>query len=331
VLALVASVAVHLAFSLWPAEPPASDETPPLQATITELPPPPAPAAKAPPPDAKPKARRSAARAPAPVAVPDPTADAPAPEPPSESMAAAPAAEPPVPPATAIDEPPAPPPDAPPKVLPPRVDLVYKAFFGTRGFLIGEATYRFEHADNAYRIYTVGQARGLAAIFLRGQGKVESRGVITTTGLQPLEFSVERGSRDKRETALFDWEAGIVTLQDNQTAALDLPTFDPAALMWQYYFTPPPGDEVAFSVATTRRLLRYTIHREATETIAWGQGEIATERWHRRSEDGATDAWVWLAPSLHFLPVKMRVVNTARGTVEALLDSIRVDAPETLQ
>ena len=124
---------------------------------------------------------------------------------------------------------------------------------------------------------------------------------------------------------MFDWEAGIVTMHENKTAPLDLPTFDPLALMWQYYFTPPTADKVTFTVATPRRLMRYTITREGTETIEWPQGPIDAERWHRRSDDGKTDAYVWLAPSLRYIPVKMRVSNTDRGTIEVVLDSIRVD------
>ena len=50
-------------------------------------------------------------------------------------------------------------------------------------------------------------------------------------------------------------------------------------------------------------------------------------RWHRKSEDSKTEAWFWLAPSLHYIPVKIRVTQTARGTVEVMLDAIRADAP----
>ena len=216
------------------------------------------------------------------------------------------------------------------KTLPPRVDLAYKVFYGTRGFLIGDAVYRFEHANNRYRITTIGEARGLAALVLRGQGKLESRGLITDDGLQPQSLRVERGGPDRVETAVFDWEAGIVTMHDNKTAPLDLPTFDPLSLMWQYYFTPPTRTRVTLTVATPRRLYRYTITREATEKIEWPQGTIDAERWHRRSDDGKTDAYVWLAPSLRYIPVKMRVSNTDRGTVEVLLDAIRVDENATI-
>jgi hypothetical protein len=172
---------------------------------------------------------------------------------------------------------------------------------------------------------TVGQARGLAALLIRGQGRIESRGLITATGLQPQEFAVERGSRERREIATFDWETATVTLHEQKTAALDLPTFDPLAVLWQFYFAPPVGNQLTFTVATTRRVNRYTIERQGEEKITWPNGEIDTEIWHRRSDDGKTDSTIWLAPSLHYVPVKMRLVATNRGTIEALLDSIRVD------
>ena len=277
---------------------------------------------------AAPKPQRATAP-PAPVAAQEAAAaaaqDAPAIEPTAEAIAAGPA-----PPVEAVAaEPAASTPELPPKMLPPRVDLVYKAFLGTQGFLVGEAAYRFEHAANEYRITTIGEARGLAALFVRGQGKLESRGFITAAGLQPLEFSVERGSKERRETAVFDWEAGVVTLHEQKTQALAVPTFDPLALMWQAYFQPPADDTQELDVATTRRVGHYTVTREGTETIRWPAGEVATERWHRRSEDGKTDAYFWLAPSLHYVPVKIRVTANFRGvleaTLEAVLDSIRVD------
>ena len=317
--ALAVSLAVHVALAFWPVETATAPDATPLTATITELPPPPPPATAAPV-APKPRARRTSPLVPAPPATVADTAAADA------------AAE----VATAAPETPAPAERAPEaevvpgaartgKTLPPRVDLAYKVFLGTRGFLIGEAVYRFEHADHRYRIATVGEARGLAALVLRGQGKVESRGLITGDGLQPLSMRVERGGPDRVETAVFDWEAGIVTMHDNKTAPLDLPTFDPLSLMWQYYFTPPVERAVTVTVATPRRLFRYTIAREDSEPVEWSQGTVDAERWHRRSDDGKTDAYVWVAPSLRYIPVKIRVVNSERGTIEAVLDAIRVD------
>jgi hypothetical protein len=211
-------------------------------------------------------------------------------------------------------------------VLPPRLDLAYKVFMGTQGFLIGDATYRFEHDADTYHISTIGQARGLAALIVQGRGKVESRGRITPTGLQPQTFEIERGRPDRREVATFDWDNKLVTLHDDKTAPLDATTFDPLTVLWQSYFTPPTEDHYAFSVATTRKVYHYDVTREGEERIAWPQGEVDTVRWHRKSEDSKIEAWFWLAPSLHYIPVKIRVTQTARGTLEVMLDAIRTDA-----
>ncbi len=193
---LALSIAVHAAFSFWPTDAEAPPDTVPLQASITQLPPPPAPVAVAPP-KPRPRPQRATATRPqiepveaiepvaatepeAPLAEPTADAIAAGPQPPTETVAAE--------PASVLPNPPA-------KTLPDRVDLVYKAFLGTQGFLIGEAVYRFEHTGNEYQITTIGEAKGLAALFLRGQGKLESRGLITATGLRPHEFAVESGEQ----------------------------------------------------------------------------------------------------------------------------------------
>jgi Protein of unknown function (DUF3108) len=214
----------------------------------------------------------------------------------------------------------------PPVVLPPRLDLAYKVFFGTQGFMIGEATYRFERDGDRYRISTVAQPRGLAALIVHGKGLVESRGTITPQGLKPYEFVVERGSADKREVAYFDWDAGNVVLNGGDLVPLEAPAFDPLTILWQPYFAPPSRADQSFSLATTRRVSRYTLSLAGEETIAWRNGDVVTQRWHQVSDDGKTEGWFWLAPSMHYIPVKMRVTRTSRGTLEAVLDAIRTDA-----
>ena len=340
-VALALSLLLHLAWSFWPVDESEAPEATVLTATLEQMPPPPAPVVEQPPPPAtqspavkKPKPRR----APPPnqstpiITAPDTAASAlPLPagtDSPSTEGASSASTAPPVASAAADSAVDAPALDAGPPTpqLPPRVDLAYKVFLGTRGFMIGDATYRFEHDGDRYRIATVGQARGLAALIVRGTGKVESRGRITAAGLKPYEFAIERGSPDRRELAYFDWDAGNVVLHDGSRAQLEPPAFDPLTILWQPYFAPPSRDDQTFSLATTRRVARYTLSLDGEETIAWPRGEVATQRWHRVSEDGKTEAWFWLAPSMHFIPIKMRITRTSRGTLEVLLDSIRTDA-----
>jgi len=338
-VALVLSVLLHVAWTFWPVEQPSEDDSVVLQATLTEMPPPPVPTAEpAPVAPVKTQAPHKIARKRAPTraqtSAPIVTSDAPGPAAEESHDTGAAAATAPSVPAIA-DSPTMAGPSAtaasqqpPAVVLPPRVDITYKVFLGTQGFMIGDATYRFEHEGDRYRISTVGQARGLAALLVRGTGKVESRGRITEHGLRPDEFAIERGSADRREVALFDWDAGNVVLHEGARAQLDAPAFDPLTILWQPYFSPPGKGDQTFSLATTRKVARYTLTLEGEETIEWSRGPIATERWHRRSDDGNTDAWFWLAPSMHYVPVKMRVTRTSRGTLEVLLDSIHVDDAE---
>ncbi len=319
-LAFVASVLLHLAITQWDVRfPDPIEDLPPLTATITELPPPPAPAPARPTPKPRRHARVATVSA-APVLA--------APEPAIEPTTTA------LPDTVAQATEPAPPLDEPivssnelpplPKQLPPRIDLAYRAFLGTRGFFIGDAIYRLEHSANQYKISTVGEARGLAALLFRGQGKATSEGAITASGLQPNSYTTERTSNNRRESATFDWETGMVQLSDEKYLPLELPTFDPLTVLWQFYFAPPGQDDAEFNIATTRKIYHYVFRRVGSETLSLPFGEVEAEIWRRQSGDGNVDAQIWLAPLLHYVAVKIRVSND-RATVEALLDSIRVD------
>jgi len=319
-LAFAASLLLHLAITQWDvrfSDP--VEDLPPLTATLTELPPPPAPV-PVPRPKPIPKRTVRVATVPAPAVVdqPEPVVEQAAPEP--QTVAEPPLA------AAPLDEPVAAAQEIQPlpKQLPPRIDLTYRAFLGTRGFFVGDAVYRLEHSANQYKISTVGQARGLAALLFHGQGKATSEGAITASGLQPNSYSIERTNDNRRESATFDWETGMVLLTDDKSLPLELPTFDPLAVLWQFYFAPPGKDDAEFNIATTRKIYHYIFHRIGNETVTLPFGNIETQVWQRQAGDGGLEAQIWLAPSLHNVAVKIRVSND-RATVEALLDSIHVD------
>jgi Protein of unknown function (DUF3108) len=318
--ALLASLLAHLLVASLPEQSaPTPAPVPLLAVRLTTMPPPPVPALKPVAPRRKPAVALASAAM---------TVLAEIPEMPGVDSALAtpePAAEVPLPPEPTEETlPPAAPDPASPRPLPPRIELVYRGFLGTRGFFIGDAVYRLEHAANQYRITTVGEARGLAALFLRGQGRLTSTGTITAAGLQPDRYTAERTSDGHHEAATFDWETGVVLLNDSKTAGLELPTFDPLTVLWQFYFAPPEQDDAEFDVATTRGVYHNRFHRVGTETIKLSFGEVEAQVWERTGGGGSATARVWLAPSLHDVMVKMRM-TIGRITGEALLDSIRVD------
>jgi len=323
-VALAVSLAAHLLALLFPApRGEAPEELPPLAATITQMPPPPLPVVA--PHRPKPRAR---------FVLPHPLASLDAPEAAVDnrgqaagaatSQAIAPMAEPALLTEPAEETIAAAPEQRAPRELPPRIELAYRGFLGTRGFFVGDATYRLEHAGSEYKVTTIGEARGLAALFIHGQGRLTSTGTITSKGLQPNLYTIERTNDNRHEAATFDWETGVVLLNDNKMAALDVPTFDPLIVLWQFYFVPPEQDEVQLNIATTRRVYHYSFRRIGVETIHLSFSDVDAEVWERTQGDGNVNAKVWLAPALHHVMVKMRLWNE-RATVEALLDAIRVD------
>ncbi|HEY3532911.1 MAG TPA: hypothetical protein VGL43_07310, partial [Casimicrobiaceae bacterium] len=173
VVALVVSLALHAVLSLWPVEFDVVPPPEPLSVTLETMP---APPPLAPPPATAPTTTSTPPPIPPPKRVvraprrvePSPVITEATPE--VETPSSAPVANASPAPVETRATPPEPsvvigPPgdDAkPPVVLPPRLDLAYKVFYGTQGFMIGAATYRFEHPGYDYLISTVAEPRGLA-------------------------------------------------------------------------------------------------------------------------------------------------------------------------
>ena len=99
------------------------------------------------------------------------------------------------------------------RTLPARVDLSYRVFYGP--LHIGNATYRFEHAANRYRISTVGEARGLAALILRGEGRVE-----ILSGLEPTARIVAAGGAFLNDGDRVRVESPLATAPDDEGRGL---------------------------------------------------------------------------------------------------------------
>ena len=98
-----------------------------------------------------------------------------------------------------------------PKTLPPRVDLAYKVFYGTQGFLIGDAVYRFEHAEQSLSHRDDRRsARPRRAACCAARARSKAAASSPTRACSRRVLRVERGGPDRVETAVFDWEAGIV-------------------------------------------------------------------------------------------------------------------------
>ena len=316
VFALLISLAVHLLLlasaGSWWAEP--AQEIPfPIEASL-ELPEPPA----APPPVArpKPKARPAApgAAAPAPaVAAETPVPPSP-PEPipapavaPVEGVpvAAAPVPPGPVPPLPAAPEPVAVPPAQ--RTLPERLTLRYGVQAGEGGFNLGQAFYTWQRRDGRYSLVSIARATGLTALFVSGKLVQTSLGTITPNGLQPEHYWFARNER-KQDTAHFDWKQGRV-VQGGGSAELPPGSQDLLSFPFHLAMTVDESTrEWSLWVSNGRKLREYLFRNLGRERLTLGEREVDTLHVQgSRSGEGTLD--VWLAPSHHWLPLRIRTLD----------------------
>jgi hypothetical protein len=201
--------------------------------------------------------------------------------------------------------------------LPEKLVLVYEVLAGEGGFNLGKATYTWSAQAGRYHLVSVGEATGLAAMFMSGSIVQTSEGRIGPQGLVPDQFWMSRNSR-RQESARFDWER-MQLLLPKGGEILRPNTQDLLSFPFHLAMTVIEGDEGWILPVTNGRKLRgyrfAVLGRERLET-----GESGLDTLHvqgSRAGDGTLD--VWLAPSRHWLPVRIRTQDLKGKVMELTL------------
>lgn len=321
VAALLLSLGVHLLlagnpFLTWTA--PAGEIAFPIEALLS-----PATAAPAPAPRAAPPRAQASAHAPPDPAPPQPAnpvvevpvQTTPSVQPaPTEAVAVAqePARDAPSAPTavpTAPSGPPAPEAESTPmravRKLPEKLALRYEVRSGEEGFSLGQATYAWRVTGERYTLDSVAEATGLAAFFTQARIVQSSEGRLGPTGLLPERFSMER-NRKRHYSARFDWENRRLHLPKDEVAALRDHTQDLLSFPFHLAMTIAEEDTAWIQPVTNGRMLKgYRFVQVGRETLE--QGGKALQTLHLRGTrafEGNLE--VWLAPELHWLPVRIR-------------------------
>lgn len=324
-LALVASALLHAAAlvgSGWTL--PGTHEPEPPQTIEAVLARPPQRSEAAP--ETKPQSRPPVARQrPATAAQPVLAADEPTPAAPVEPP---PAVEPaPVavaPPAT--PEPPEPAAPVPAKTaLPGKGSLRYVITRGEGGFVIGQAIHSWEHDGFRYRLKSLTETTGLAAVFKPAQVFQSSQGEVTEDGLRPREFRHERSGGI--DTASFDWLGRFVTYGGRREAIVG-GTQDMLSMYYQLVLLAPAAGTLEMPIATGRKLETYRLEVLGEEILALKSGERRALRVRTRSRDDSIEIWLGLGPgaAARGLPLKIRFIDR-KGDI---FDQV-ADEPEAAQ
>lgn len=170
------------------------------------------------------------------------------------------------------------------------------------------------------------EARMEVKMFLLGSRVQTSTGTLGPEGLRPERFAdIRRGERAthfERDTGRirFSSNAPEVALQDGAQDRLSL--FLQLAGLLQA--SPrKEGDTLSFQVAGTGGAETWRFEVGPEETLALPAGDIAARRVVRRPRDTYdTLVEMWFAPSLHHLPVRLRLTQANGDVADQLLRAL---------
>lgn len=201
--------------------------------------------------------------------------------------------------------------------LPKRLVLVYSVQAGDGGFNLGQATYTWQVQGERYSLSSMAEATGMASLFMSGRIEQSSEGRIGPAGLLPEQFSMTRNQK-RQDVARFDWPGKRLFLAKGEELLRDN-TQDMLSFPFHLAMTVAEGDGGWIVPVTNGRKLkgyRFTIlGRESVEV-----GRERLEALHvqgTRALDGSLD--VWLAPSRHWLPVRIRTEDLKGKVMELTL------------
>ncbi len=315
-LALVASALIHVAALLGPGWTlPGTDEPEPSTTIDAVL--------------AKPVPRPEAAPTPKPAQKPAVDRPRPPPVPAAAAPDAVSVAAPVVPAASAA--PPVPPlvPSAvavePAVPMPVRIGLPgqgrvrYVITRGEGGFVVGQTVHTWEHDGLAYKLQSLTETTGLAALFKPARVLQASRGEVTAEGLRPLEFRHERvGGLD---TAAFDWGRRVVTYAGREEGMAS-GAQDMLSMYYQLVLLAPREGVVDLPIATGRKLETYRFEVLGEEVVAMPAGERRAT--HLRTRSGGDTIELWIASDLRGLPLKIRFTDRKGEIFDQVADEIDI-------
>lgn len=310
----------------------------PLEATIVARAAPPTEAAPAPParrPKPQPKPAAPATPEPVPLAATS-LLDAPSPD--GESVPSAPevAAGPVLDGPTEIAEQPAAEPAVEASAEYPlrRARLVYDLLYltspGANPTKIGQVTHRWSHDGRSYQVESVTQAVGFVSLLFNGKFVQRSTGEIGPDGLQPAQYTLDRGSGARVEVARFDWaERKLALAWKDQSRSLVLPADaqDPLSMMHQLYFLRSLPASGTVALATSRKLYQAHVAFVGEETLVTPLGAVRTLHFRREDPDGdGGDFWADLDRNL--LPARIRAVDRKGNVIDQVIREAELEPAE---
>lgn len=206
-------------------------------------------------------------------------------------------------------------------LLPAKGVIRYAVYKSTISFQIGRAEQQWEFAeDGHYRLSSMTETSGLAALLKPTRIEQESRGQMVAGGLQPAHFTTRKNGRDVNENADFDWSTAEVRLSRDGVAQPILKgTQDVLSFNYQLAYLGPLLEGGSIGVVTGKKYDRYAIDSLGEEDIEVPAGRFRTLHLRAQTE---TVTEIWIALEQRGLPVKIRFTDKKGESFEQVATEI---------
>lgn len=210
---------------------------------------------------------------------------------------------------------------------PKQIILTYQASRNGKPF--ANVVERFEQANGQYKIESVTEGLGLAALL--GKRVLRSEGLVTDEGLQPKHFEQHQGDNETKSVyADFDWTANQLSLKNKgniKTEALLKSTQDLLSFSYQWIYTSPKDEQFSLPVTTGKKLrvYRYTVTEQDVNLVTEA-GQFKTVHLVSAGADvKGNEKEFWLAKDHFYLPVKIIQRDENGSVIEQMLTTIQVN------
>ena len=205
--------------------------------------------------------------------------------------------------------------------LPGRGRMRYIVTRGGGGFVIGESVHSWDHDGFTYRLESLTETTGLAAVFKPARIVQSSRGEVGAAGLRPREVRHERAAGI--DSASFDWLRGIVAYAGRE-ASLAEGTQDMLSMYYQLVLLAPRSGTVEMPIATGRKLATYRFEVLGEETLSFATGERQTVHIRTRSGNDNIEMWLPLGTGeqARGMPLKIRIIDRKGDIYDQIADDL---------
>ena len=178
------------------------------------------------------------------------------------------------------------------------------------GITIGRVSESFQRKGDSYSIQSVTRSEGVLKLVLDDNITLQSRGKVTASGLQPLEFDQRRAGNSSRDVrATFDWDKGIMHSHyrgETREVALPRATQDRISVMYQFMNLVERAPMVEMYMSNGRKVDLYTYRFVEEVRLATPAGEFDTLHYERvTASEKESKAHVWLAKDRFNFPVRV--------------------------